>query len=453
MRSPIQVHLEMIHRQISQVSGGAVADYIDALAGVDPGQFGICLTTADGYSYHAGDSRTEFSIQSVSKPFTYAFALADRGFDLVDALIDVEPSGEAYNEISLQPGTNRPANALINAGAIAATSLIRASDQQSRRQRLVEFYSCLAGRNLRLDPVTARQERENGHRNLAMAHLLKSVGLLQDEPQDAANDYFASCAVMVTTEDLALMAATLATGGTQPRTGQRLISPTVVRRVLSVLSTCGMYDDAGRWMVKVGLPGKSGVGGGIMAVLPGHLGLAVWSPPLDSHGNSVRGVLACERLSADLGLHMMNGSPGRRSTVRSRRSLIAESPSRPHNAADRAFLAAHQHLAEVVTLQGRLVFSTAEQVVRSLVEGRDRPTPAYVVLDVCQVTESAAFLPAMLRAVAGSFAEDGRTLVVVDDTGTVIAQGAEGPSADLRLFADRGTALAWVEDQLLGQRE
>lgn len=295
-------YLTDLHRRILPETGGALASYIPALAEADPEPFGIAIATVDGQLHEAGDSRTEFSLQSVSKPFTYALAITEAGFDAVDAVIDVEPSGEAYNEISLQRGTGRPANALINAGAIAATSLL---ERKGRKARLLRFYSSLAGRTLHGDASIALEEVENGHRNLAMAHLMHSFDVLGDDPVEATRDYCAACATMVTTADLAWMAATLARGGRQPQTGEQLVEPLVVQRVLSVMTMSGMYDEAGWWMVRVGMPGKSGVGGGIIAVAPGQLGLAVFSPRLNEHGSSVRGVQVCEAVSRDLDLHVM----------------------------------------------------------------------------------------------------------------------------------------------------
>lgn len=288
--------------RVMPLTGGTVADYIPALAQADPERCGLAIATVAGAVHEAGDARHAFSIQSVSKPFTYALALAELGLEVVDEVIDVEPSGEAYNEISLQKGTGRPANALINAGAICATSLL---PRRGRGSRLIDFYSGMAGRQLRADAQIAIQEHDAGYRNLALAHLMKGFDVLGDDPDASVRDYSLACATMVTTADLAVMAATLANGGIHPQTGEELISSEIVQRVLSVMVMCGMYDDAGVWMVRVGLPGKSGVGGGVIAVAPGRLGLAAYSPRLDRHGSSVRGIKLCELMSADLDLHLM----------------------------------------------------------------------------------------------------------------------------------------------------
>lgn len=291
-----------VHKKVLPETDGQVASYIPSLAQADPDPFGIALATVDGQLHTAGDSEIPFSLQSISKPLTYALALMESGFEAVDAVVDVEPSGEAYNRISLENETGRPANALINAGAIASTSLLPSGGRMSR---LLHFYGQLAGRRLHADAQIAMEELEGGHRNLAMAHLLHSFGKLADEPVQATRDYCAACATMVTTTDLAWIAATLANSGCHPGTGEQVIDPLVVQRVLSVMTMSGMYDEAGWWMVRVGLPGKSGVGGGIIAVAPGKLGLGVWSPRLNEHGSSVRGVRTCEIVSRELELHVM----------------------------------------------------------------------------------------------------------------------------------------------------
>ncbi|MGB7426041.1 MAG: glutaminase A, partial [Ornithinimicrobium sp.] len=296
MRSPLQDYLDTLHRDLLPHTQGDIAAYAESLTGLDPDDFGMAMTTLDGTTYSTGDAQTGFAIQSISKAFTYALALTDRGFEAVDAKIDVEPSGEAFNEISLQAGTGRPANALINAGAIAAASLVADNAQPGPRReagitRIMSAYSTLAGRELVVDDDVLAIERTEGDRNLALAHLLRSFGIIDGSAEGTADDYFAACAIEVTACDLSMMAAVLATGGVHPVSGERVLSPTVVSRVLSVMSTCGMYDDAGEWMVRVGLPAKSGVGGGIIAVVPGQVGIAIYSPRLDHHGNSVRGVL------------------------------------------------------------------------------------------------------------------------------------------------------------------
>ena len=451
----MQDHLDALHLDVLSNTEGEIAGYAESLTGLDPDQFGIALTTLDGTTYSAGDSDTGFAIQSISKAFTYALALTDSGFEAVDAKIDVEPSGEAFNEISLQAGTGRPANALINAGAIAAASLVNESTPPGLRasggiDRIVSAYSRLAGRELGVDDDVLAIERREGDRNLALAHLLRSFGIIDGSAEDTADDYFAACAIEVTARDLSMMAAVLATGGAHPVSGERLLSQTIVSRVLSVMSTCGMYDDAGEWMVRVGLPAKSGVGGGIIAVVPGQVGIAVYSPRLDHHGNSVRGVLACERLSSAFDLHLMRGAQVSHEAVRVMYP-ITEAPSgvRRQPVAQESLLR-QGHRAVVIEVQGDLTFGAAESVLRELVL---LPSEVeFVVLDVRRLTDVIAFAQDAMRQIDAAYAEQDRIIVVVDDSGRFdTTTGAGSGNGPRRLFELRRQAIEWVEEQVLAR--
>ncbi|HEY7815767.1 MAG TPA: glutaminase A, partial [Nakamurella sp.] len=316
MKSLVQDYIDGVYRDLTGERSGSVADYIPELAVVDPDSFAICLATSDGYVYEAGDSRKRFAIQSISKPFSYALALADRGRAAVAGKVDVEPSGEPFNEISLDPVTERPRNPMINAGAITSASLVAGDTVEERFERIRRFYSRFAGRELTLNESMFESEDRTGNRNRAIGYLLRSYGILEEDPQTTLGVYFRQCSIEVDCRDLSLMAATLADSGVHPVSGDRVLDPSLNERVLSVMTTCGMYNAAGDWVTEVGLPAKSGVGGGILAVLPGQLGLAVFSPRLDGHGNSVRGVAACRRLSRDLELHFMHVSRAARSAVR-----------------------------------------------------------------------------------------------------------------------------------------
>ncbi len=270
MRSLVLEYLDEVYRELSGDTSGSVADYIPELAIVDPESFAICLCTNDGYLYEAGDSSRRFAIQSISKPFTYALALADRGLETVAAKVDVEPSGEPFNEISLDAITERPRNPMINAGAITCASLVQGDSVQDRFERLRQFYSRCAGRDLRLDEEMFASEDRTGHRNRAIGYMLRSFGILEEDPQTTLGVYFRQCSIEVDCRDLSRMAATLANSGVCPITGDRVLEPAITERVLSVMTTCGMYNAAGDWVTEVGLPAKSGVGGGIIAVLPGQ---------------------------------------------------------------------------------------------------------------------------------------------------------------------------------------
>ena len=446
VRSPLQERLDALHQDLIPVREGTIAGYAKALSSLDSDQFGIALTTLDGTTYATGDTDVPFAIQSISKAFTYALALADSGFEAVDEKIDVEPSGEAYNEISLQAGTGRPANALINAGAIAAASLVSGVDDEDGIDRIVSAYSRLAGRDLVVDEEVLAIERREGDRNLALAHLLRSFGIIDGSAEGVADDYFAACSISVTAEDLSLMAAVLATGGVHPVSGERLLSSRVVSRLLAVMSTCGMYDDAGEWMVRVGLPAKSGVGGAIIAVVPGQVGIAVYSPRLDHHGNSVRGVLACERLSSDFALNLMRGTQVEHGAVRVKYP-ITEAPSgvRRQPIAQESLLL-HGHRALVLEVQGDLTFGATESVLRELVSLHT--DVEFVVLDVRRITDVTPFARAGLQRIDEAYAEQDRMIVVVDDSGRVSAGSPDRPGPQ-QVFELRREAIEWVEERLL----
>jgi glutaminase len=284
---------------------GEVPDGVPALQGADHDHLGVCVVDVDGGSSEAGHADAPFCIQSIAKAFTYGLALADRGIEAVDGRIDLEPSGEAYNEISLHAGTGHPSNPLINAGALVAAALVDGGDVDGRTRRILEHYAALAGRELPIADEVLALEQRDPWRNVAIASLLREYGILEEEPSGPVEIHARQSAVTVDCRALARMGAVLAARGLRPGTGDRLLPEPVVRRVLAVMATCGMYDDAGRWMADVGLPAKSGVGGGILAVVPGRMAIAVLSPRLDRHGASVRGGQVCRRLSLELGLHVM----------------------------------------------------------------------------------------------------------------------------------------------------
>jgi glutaminase len=260
--SPIQDYLESLHARFRGLADGHVASYIPELARVEPDDFGICIATADGFVYEVGDTRQPFTIQSVSKPLTYGLALEQNGEDAVLAKIGVEPSGDAFNAISLQPQTGAPMNPLINAGAIAACGLIAGETAEQKTATIVDAFSRYAGRALDIDQRVYASESATGHRNRAIGWMLRNFSVLADEPTPTLETYFQQCSIRVTCRDLALIGATLANGGVNPITGDRAIAQEYVENVLSVMATCGMYDFSGEWLWRTGLPAKSGVGAG-----------------------------------------------------------------------------------------------------------------------------------------------------------------------------------------------
>ncbi|WP_104180209.1 glutaminase A [Arthrobacter sp. B0490] len=446
MESPIESYLRTIHREISDLRDGKPYSTIPAMANVNPDNFGICLTTVDGYMYEVGDTREEFTIQSISKPFTYGLALSDLGMDAVDAKVDVEPSGDSFNEISLAPGTGRPSNAMINAGALTATSLVQSRGGNRRFKRILSTYSHFAGRQLGVDEEIFRSELDHGHRNRALAHLLRSFGIIEDDPTPVIEDYFRQCSVMVNCMDLSVMAATLANSGRNPLTGVEAMDLLAVERVLSVMTTCGMYDDAGSWISTVGMPAKSGVGGGTIAVLPGQVGLAVYSPPLDEHGSSVRGMATSQRMSRDMELHFVRAARAGRSAIRATYDILA-APSgirRTDEAMD--VLREHGNQAMVIELNGDLLFAGTESMVREL-SGLDDDVD-FVILDLRRVDEVADVSLRLLGEVRENLTKVDCDLVLIDGEGT-LAETFRDVDRPVPTFDTRTAAVEWCENELI----
>ena len=364
--SPFEDYLAQIHADLRGVDSGEVATYIPELARAAPDGFAISFATIDGQVYSVGDCATEFSIQSVSKPFAYAGALTQLGQAAVVEKVGVEPTGEAFNSIVLDQKNNRPFNPMVNSGAIAIASMAPGDNHVERIDRMRRLFSDFAGRELSIDQAVYRSEAETGHRNRAIAYLMLNTGMITRDPEEVLDLYFQQCALNVTTEDLALMGATLANNGVNPRTGKQLIGPEDVRDVLTLMISCGMYDYAGEWSFDVGLPAKSGVSGGVVAVLPGQLAIAIWSPKLDEIGNSVRGVAACSRISRDFGLHLFMNAATVEDVVR-RQARADQQPSlRIRNPRERDILAAEGHRIALVEIQGALYFASAERMIRTL---------------------------------------------------------------------------------------
>jgi len=271
----------------------------------DPDDFGIAVVGVRGRSFEVGTTAQPFTIQSISKPFVYGMALEDHGRDGVLANVGVEPSGEAFNAIAFDDASNRPFNPMINSGAITTTSLLAGGNQVERIHRVLRSLSAFAGRDLQVDSATFFSERATGDRNRAIAYLMRSSGMLEADVEETLELYFQQCSVLVTCRDLAVMGATLANGGVNPLNGERVLAQRYVKDVLSIMLSCGMYDYSGEWAYRVGVPAKSGVSGGIVAVLPGQAAIAVYSPPLDAKGNSVRGIKVFEELARRFSLHYL----------------------------------------------------------------------------------------------------------------------------------------------------
>lgn len=274
-------------------------------AGQERDRFAICLVTTDGAVHEAGDSNVPFALQSLSKVFAYGLALADRGRKRVLERVGVEPSGDAFNSITFDERNHRPHNPMVNAGALVTADLVRGSRPEEKLDRILAILRlCAANEDLAVDQRTFQSEMRGADRNRATAYLMRSQSMLEGDVEAILGLYLQQCSVFVTCRDLAVMAATLANGCVNPVSGERVLPPARVRDVLSVMHTCGMYDAAGQWTYDVGVPAKSGVSGGVIAVIPGKGGIGVYSPGLDAYGNSVRGVRVCWEMSERLGLHV-----------------------------------------------------------------------------------------------------------------------------------------------------
>jgi glutaminase len=448
-KPPLLRFLDACHADFSAESGGAVADYIPELGKADPDHFGISLATLDGHVYEVGDSRIPFTIQSMSKPFVFALALDTLGAARVEGAIGVEPSGDPFNSIRLNAG-NHPFNPMVNAGAIACSGLIHEAKGEAAFEYIRQALGRFAGRELDVDEAVYASESATGDRNRAIGYLLRNSSVIKDDVAKVLEVYFRQCSVLVTARDIAVMAATLANRGINPVTGEQVMSPYAISRTLSVMTSSGMYDYAGEWIYRVGIPAKSGVGGGILAALPARLGLGSYSPRLDGHGNSVRGIKVCEALSSHYDLHMLNRSDDARNSIIADYH-IGKSPSRrvrrPH---EQKILAAHHQDVRIIELVGTLTFSNVDYVSRQLAA---KPRPQFVIFDLRRVA-------AMTRAGARLLAEEFRELAVYNIT--VILSGIKRASADwkmirewtggssnLRDFFLLDSAIEWAEDQVV----
>lgn len=300
--------IEELHSKYRTLGDGQLAAYIPELANVNPDLFAIAITLADGQTVAVGDVAAEFTLQSASKPFVYGLALATLGREKLHEKVGVEPSGEAFNSIvELEKVTHRPYNPMINSGAIAVTSLLPPADPTKRMQVIQDHFDRLAGRKLSIDQAVFESEKQTAHRNRSIAHLMRHFDVIDGDIEASLDLYFKQCSIRTNVKDLAHMAATLATGGVQPVTKDRVLKPETVRDVLSLMFTCGMYDSAGEWAFDVGMPAKSGVSGCLMAVAPGQMAIAVYSPLIDTRGHSCRGVAVIKELSEALGLGIFAG--------------------------------------------------------------------------------------------------------------------------------------------------
>jgi glutaminase len=303
-----QQAVDAAYAKFKTLKEGKNADYIPALAKVDPNLFGIALVTVDGKVYTAGDVKTEVSIQSISKVFTMAQVIQEQGLDSIEKRIGVDATGARFNSIiavesvKVVQGTGAPEmNPLVNPGAISATSMVKGNNADEVWKKIIGFHDDAAGRQLSVLQDVYKSESDTNQRNQAIGALMLAYGYIKNNWQQAVDLYTRQCSIGVNAKDLATMAATLANSGKNPVTGKQVIDASKVPGVLAVMATAGLYDDSGKWLYHTGLPAKSGVGGGIIAVSPGKFGIAVVSPPLDDAGNSIRAQRAITDISNALG--------------------------------------------------------------------------------------------------------------------------------------------------------
>jgi len=301
----IRKALQEAHAQFASVNDGDNASYIPYLANVPSSLFGLAVTTIDGQVFEVGDTRYEFAIESISKAFTLALVMEEVGSDEVRAKIGADPTGMPFNSVeAIELHGGKPLTPLVNAGAMSTVSLLKADNAEERWQKLLSGYSRFAGRQLSLNQEVYASEAATNFHNRAIAWLLYSYGTMYSDPMEGCDVYTKQCSVGVTAADLATMGGTLAAGGTNPVTKIRVVSESNVPHILAEMTMEGLYESSGDWAYKVGLPGKSGVGGGLVAVAPGVLAISSFSPPLDPVGNSVRGQQAIAYVASKLNLNV-----------------------------------------------------------------------------------------------------------------------------------------------------
>lgn len=428
---------------------GTIADYIPELTRANPDWFGIAVTTVDGRQYLVGDTAIEFTIQSVSKPFIYGLAIDAIGLEEVRAKIDVEPSGEAFNSISLKPGSGQPRNPMINAGAIAATGMIKARDLKQRFGIILDRFGEFAGRPLTLDEAVYRSESETGWRNRAIANLLRNFNIIEGEVDPVLEAYFMQCSIKVDSQALSVMGATLANGGINPRTGQRVLSQLAVEKVSSVMSTCGMYDYSGNWAYEVGIPAKSGVGGGIIGVLPGQLSVAVFSPLLDENYNSVRGIATFRELSKSFGLHLFN-RPSLTNYVIRRSYTLAEFQSsrfRPREVHE--VLLREGHRVRIYELQGDLYFGAIERLINAYLQNLEENDR--VLIDLTRIGSIDEATRGIVFRFARQAFDKGKRIVLIDP-GRIFSESERRSLVPMVfVYDDCDNAMEDAEENLLAQ--
>jgi glutaminase len=450
---PIEKYVAELHARIASIESGAVATYIPELAKVDPDLFGIAIATVDGKLYTAGNTDFTFTIQSISKAFVYGYALAEYGRERVLAQVGVEPTGEAFNSIVLDEVHNRPFNPMVNAGAMAAAEMIKGDTDAARIETMLAVLSRYAGRDLDIDDGVFRSEKATGHRNRAIAYMMLNSGMIHGAPEPILDIYFRQCSVNVTCADLAVMAATLANDGVNPLTGETALPREYIQDVLTVMNSCGMYNYAGQWSYEVGMPAKSGVSGGIIAVIPGQIGIGVFSPRLDQNGNSVRGVEVCREISDTFGLHVFRNHTNSGAVIRRELRGDVVRSKRLRTPEERRLLDEAGSRICLVEVQGALFFGSTERLLRRL--DHVAATADYLILDFRRVHNADEAARRLIIEMGDWLTGRGRRLLF-----SHLAPG--GPLAPLQallterfgdvsesVFDHRDLALEWCENRLI----
>lgn len=450
--SPILSELNQVYLRHKGNFSGFLANYIPELSQADPNHFGICLATVDGMVYEMGFTRVEFSIQSISKVFTYGLALSDHGPEKILKHVGVEPSGDAFNSIVFDERTNRPFNPMVNAGAIVTTALIKGQNLKERCRRIVDLLGKFAGRQLQVDQKVYHSEKSTGHRNRAIAYLELNSKMIEEPIEDHLDVYFQQCSVLVNAHDLAIMAATLANQGINPLTGERVEKPENICRILSVMQSCGMYDFSGEWIFRVGLPAKSGISGGIIAVVPGYMGIGIYSPLINASGNSERGVRVCEDLSKNFNLHMFAVHPPLRSVIRRRYSGAEVQSKRQRNMHEKMILNAVGANIHVYELQGDLFFSSIEQLCRHF----SHPTEElrFVIIDGMHVGRIDCSVSPILNTLKEMLKEKNIHLFIAGATSSLYeALSKESSWGTGDFFETTEQALEYCENDLIASHD
>ncbi|HEU4860861.1 MAG TPA: glutaminase A [Chitinophagaceae bacterium] len=444
--------MNMVDKMLSELyeefrakeNNGALANYIPELSKVNPRNFGIVLTTVDGYQYSYGDADIEFTIQSVSKPFIYGMAIQEYGVKKVLEKISVEPSGDAFNSISLYPESGRPFNPMINAGAITATDMIWQKYREETTDRILKTFSTYAGSPLEIDESIYTSESTTGHRNRAIAHLLRNFNILQTEVDAPLDVYFKQCSIKVNCRQLSTMGATLANNGINPVTGKKALKAKYIPNVLSVMASCGMYDYSGEWIYNVGLPAKSGVGGAVLAVLPGQLSISVYSPLLDKKGNSVMGVDFCKTIADRFSLHLYKTPRQIKHVLRRQLTMRTVRSKHKRDTIAENLFEQFGSSFHVMELQGDLCFATCESFMR-----RISSECQTLILNMHRCTTMDDGALSLLIRLNDEFQRNGKRLFVTDYSHLDLLWSYNERHPTFLIFKELDDALYYLENTIL----